>query len=142
MSGMRNKRTRRFKSEINVVPYIDVMLVLLVIFMVVAPMTTPGMLNLPRAENTAQPPTEYIEIVMRINGEYEIGVKQSKQTREGMQKAINHDDLFSKLRSLHRQNPNTPVLISAEDKNEYGEVVKLISDTKKIGINRVGLATR
>ncbi len=49
-SSLRGGRTRKFKSEINVVPYIDVMLVLLVIFMVAAPLTNPGVINLPKAE--------------------------------------------------------------------------------------------
>lgn len=54
--SLRSGRKNKFKSEINVVPYIDVMLVLLVIFMVVAPMTNPGVVDLPSAERTALPP--------------------------------------------------------------------------------------
>ena len=140
-SSMRSGRTRKFKSEINVVPYIDVMLVLLVIFMVVAPLTTPGVVNLPTAEKTAQPPSEYIEITMRSTDSYEIGVKQQKSGRESPEK-VGRDALMQKLRTLHESNPKYPVLIAADEKSNYGDVIKLISDAKKLGIDRVGLATK
>ena len=141
MSSMRGGRARKFKSEINVVPYIDVMLVLLVIFMVVAPLTTPGVVNLPSAEKTAQPPTEYIEITMDDKGSYEIGIKQQKQGREQPEK-MSREALMQRLRTLHGSNPRYPVLIAADEKSNYGDVIKLISDTKKLGIDRVRLATK
>jgi biopolymer transport protein TolR len=140
-SSMRGGRTRKFKSEINVVPYIDVMLVLLVIFMVVAPLTTPGVVNLPSAEKTAQPPSEYIEVTMRDKDSYEIGVKQQKQGRDQPDK-VGRDALMQKLTALHAQNPDYAVLISADKESNYGDVIKLISDAKKVGIARVGLATK
>ncbi|HEX7633793.1 MAG TPA: biopolymer transporter ExbD, partial [Noviherbaspirillum sp.] len=62
LSSMRGGRSRKFKSEINVVPYIDVMLVLLVIFMVATPVSNPGVINLPTAAKSSLPPTEYIQI--------------------------------------------------------------------------------
>ena len=140
-SSMRGGRGRKFKAEINVVPYIDVMLVLLVIFMVVAPLTTPGVVNLPSAEKTNQPPTEYIEITMKEDKGFEIGVKQSKQSK-GQAEQVSRDGLMSKLRTLHSKNPEYPVMISADKEIKYGDVVQMISDTKKVGINRVGLATK
>ncbi len=144
-SSMRSGRTRKLKAEINVVPYIDVMLVLLVIFMVVAPLTTPGVVNLPSAERTSQPPTEFIEISMRKNStgvyEYGIGLKQQKGGTSRPDR-LDRSKLMEKLRELYKRNPEYPVLIAAEDKSEYGDVVKLISDAKKVGIKRVGLATK
>jgi biopolymer transport protein TolR len=141
MSSMRGGRSRKFKSEINVVPYIDVMLVLLVIFMVVAPLTTPGVVNLPTAEKTAQPPTEYIEITMRSRDLLEIGIKQQKQGMEQPEK-VSRDALMQKLSALHTKNPEYAVLIAAEKDSNYGDVIQLISDAKKAGISRVGLATK
>ncbi len=67
-SSMRGGRSRKFKAEINVVPYIDVMLVLLVIFMVVAPLTPPNSINLPKAGRSTQPPTDYIEVELKADG--------------------------------------------------------------------------
>lgn len=140
--SMRGGRSRKFKSEINVVPYIDVMLVLLVIFMVVAPLTNPGVINLPSAEKTALPPTQYIQISLRQDGSSEIGVRQQGQSRERFEGAGNRADLMQKLRVLHAGNPDLPVLIAAEKDSRYDDVIQLISDAKKVGINRVGLATR
>jgi biopolymer transport protein TolR len=143
-SSMRGGRKRKFNSEINVVPYIDVMLVLLVIFMVVAPLTTPGVVNLPSAEKTAQPPTEYVEISMRKkpDGTYEYGIGLKQQQGKTRPDKVSRGALLEKLSELHKKKPEMPVLIAAEDKSEYGDVVKLISDTRMIGITRVGLATK
>ena len=141
MSSMRGGRPRKFKAEINVVPYIDVMLVLLVIFMVVAPLTTPGVVNLPSAEKTSQPPTEYIEITMRSADAYEIRIKQQKQGLEQPEK-VGREALIQKLQALQAKNSKSAVLISADKDSNYGDVIKLISDAKKVGIDRVGLATK
>ena len=147
MSLMRGGRARKFKSEINVVPYIDVMLVLLVIFMVVAPLTPPGVVNLPSAEKTAQPPSQYIEITMRSKESYEIAMKLQKQGREPSEK-LNRNELMQKLRALQAQCPKNSngescsVLISADKDSNYGDVIQLISEAKKAGVSRVGLATK
>ena len=143
MTGsMRGGRTRKFKSEINVVPYIDVMLVLLVIFMVVAPLTTPGVVNLPSAEKTAQPPTEYIQISLHSDTTLDIVLKQQKQGNERPEKLPNRAALLKKLSSLHTKNPKAAVLIAADKEARYDEVIQLISEAKKLGIERVGLATK
>ncbi|MCL1887068.1 MAG: ExbD/TolR family protein [Betaproteobacteria bacterium] len=140
--SLRGGRKSKLKSEINVVPYIDVMLVLLVIFMVVSPMTIPGVINLPSAEKTALPPTSYIYISLRPDAKAEIGVNQEGQTGGRIESVQDHDALMQKLRVLHASHPDYPVLISGDKDIRYEEVVKTISDAKKIGINRVGLATR
>ena len=140
--SLRGRRGRKFKAEINVVPYIDVMLVLLVIFMVVAPLTNPGVINLPRAEKSALPPTQYIQISLRQDVSSEIGVKQQGAGKERFESVKNRADLMQKLRTMHAGNPELAVLIAAEKDSRYEEVVQLISDAKKIGVNRVGLATR
>ena len=140
--SFRGGRKSRFKSEINVVPYIDVMLVLLVIFMVVSPITIPGAINLPSAERTALPPTSYIHVTLLLDSRSEIGVKQDSATPGVMQPADDHASLMRELRTLHANHPDFPVLISADKDIRYEEVVRTISDAKNMGINRVGLATR
>ena len=141
-SSMRGGRSRKFKSEINVVPYIDVMLVLLVIFMVVAPLTTPGIIDLPSAEKSTRPPTEYIQIMLRPDKPSKIGIKQKKGGGGHTETVANRVQLMHKLRDLHNRNPKYPVLIAADKASRYEDVVKLISDAKKMGISRVGLATQ
>jgi biopolymer transport protein TolR len=136
-STLRGGRNRKFKSEINVVPYIDVMLVLLVIFMVVAPITNPNIINLPSAGRSALPPTDYIEIMLKPDSAASIGIhgqpaSNSKST----------EDLANKLRALHKKNPELPVMISADKEIKYDTVVQMINSANKIGIKRVGLATR
>ncbi len=139
---MRGGRSRKFKSEINVVPYIDVMLVLLVIFMVVAPLTTPGIVDLPTAEKSTRPPTEYIQIMLRPDAESKIGIKQQQGGGGHTETVASRTELMHKLRDLHNRNPKYPVLIAADKASRYEDVIRVISDAKKMGISRVGLATQ
>ncbi len=141
-SSMRGSRTRKFKSEINVVPYIDVMLVLLVIFMVCAPLTNPGVINLPTAEKSALPPTEYIQIALRPGEQATISVAGSKKSHSGEESMASRFALLQRLQELHKQSPDMPVMVSADKDIKYDEVIQVISAAKKIGINRVGLATK
>ena len=140
--SMRGGRSRKFKSEINVVPYIDVMLVLLIIFMVAAPLTNPGVINLPTAEKSALPPTEYIQIALRLDTAATIGIIAQKGGNEKPETAANRAALIKKLRAIHEENPELPVMISAEKDVKYDDVIQVISEAKKFGINRVGLATK
>jgi biopolymer transport protein TolR len=141
-SSLRGGRTRKFKSEINVVPYIDVMLVLLVIFMVAAPLTNPGVINLPTASKSALPPTEYIQIVLKPDTNATIGINGQKSGTGQPEKAAGRVALLQKLAAFHEANPDMPVMISADKDIKYDEVIQVISEAKKLGINRVGLATK
>jgi biopolymer transport protein TolR len=136
-SSMRSGRTRKFKAEINVVPYIDVMLVLLVIFMVVAPLSTPSMINLPKAGKSNQPPTEYLEIELKPDGSATVGVhgKKTISTKK-------REELGKRLAELHERHPELPLMISADKDIKYDEVVQTIAQANKSGIGRVGLSTR
>ncbi|MBV8666842.1 MAG: ExbD/TolR family protein [Burkholderiaceae bacterium] len=138
---MRGGRGRQFKSEINVVPYIDVMLVLLIIFMVAAPLTNPGVINLPKAEKSALPPPEYIQITLKPDSAATVSIA-GKSSSGIVETYGDRLALLAKLRSLHEQNADMPVMISADKDIKYDEVIQLISEAKKFGINRVGLATK
>ncbi|HZW20620.1 ExbD/TolR family protein [Noviherbaspirillum sp.] len=141
-SSMRGGRSRKFKSEINVVPYIDVMLVLLVIFMVAAPLTNPGVINLPTAAKSALPPTEYIQVSLKPDTTATIALTGGKNGSGQQEKVGGRSALVQKLRTMHAANPELPVMISADKDIKYDEVIQVISEAKKIGINRVGLATK
>jgi biopolymer transport protein TolR len=141
-SSLRGGRTRKFKSEINVVPYIDVMLVLLVIFMVAAPLADPSVINLPTAGRSTQPPTEYIQITLKADTNPTIGIRGQKSGAGPVDTAKDSRDLIARLNALHRNNPELPVMIAADKEIKYDNVIQTISEAKKLGIDRVGLATR
>jgi biopolymer transport protein TolR len=139
-SSMRGGRGRKFKSEINVVPYIDVMLVLLIIFMAVPQSNTPNVINLPNAEKSALPPDDYIQIQLKPDASLSIGVAGKNSTVA--QDLPDRTALLRALRVLHTEHPEYPVLIAGDRDSKYDEVIQLISESKKMGITRVGLATR
>ena len=141
-SSMRGGRPRKFKSEINVVPYIDVMLVLLIIFMVAAPVTNPSVINLPTAGKSTQPPADYIEIALKPNTQATIRVSGPKSGGRKAETVTGKVDLAERLQALHADNPELAVMISADKEIKYDEVVQVISEAKKQGIVRVGLATK
>ena len=137
-SSMRGGRRRKFKSEINVVPYIDVMLVLLIIFMAVPANEAPSVVNLPRAEKSALPPDTYIQISIEPGNKLSIGV----HGKVAQDEVADRSALLQRLRALHEENPDFPVLIAGDRDSKYDDVIQLISEAKKMGINRVGLATQ
>ncbi len=141
-TSLRGGRTRRFKAEINVVPYIDVMLVLLVIFMVVAPLANPSVINLPTAGKSSQPPSQYLQITLEANNRSSIGLAGSQPSAVQPEKFDNRAGLLRRLRSLHAETPEIPLMISADKDIRYDEVIQMISEAKKVGVDRVGLATR
>ncbi len=147
MSSLRGERKRKFKAEINVVPYIDVMLVLLIIFMAVAPMTNPSVINLPTAGKSTQPPTDYIEIALSVDALASISLNSKSATsgvnqQEAKESNLDRKALMQKLKEFHTQKPDLSVMVSADKDIKYDEVVQVISEAKKLGINRVGLATK
>jgi biopolymer transport protein TolR len=139
-SSMRGGRRRKFKSEINVVPYIDVMLVLLIIFMVIPPANSPSVINLPHAEKSTLPPDEYIQVVIQPNDILSIGVNGKRMIAPENVKG--RTELLSRLRKLHTDHPEYPVMISGDRDSKYDDVITIVSEAKKMGITRVGLATK
>ncbi len=139
-SSLRGGRGRKFKSEINVVPYIDVMLVLLIIFMAVPPENSPNSINLPSAAKSTLPPSDYIQVTIKPDASLSIRVNgKNAQAAESMS---NRTALLRRLRVLHAENPDYAVMIAGDRDSKYDEVIQLISEAKKMGITRVGLATK
>ena len=129
---------RRPMAEINVVPYIDVTLVLLIIFMVTAPMLQTGVdVDLPQAEARTIDPSEELPIIISINAEGALYLDVSNQGDAQVDEA----DLPNKIQEALQKTPGLHVLIRGDKKVEYGRVVTVMAALKKAGIPSVGLMT-
>lgn len=133
----RGRGKRRMMSEINVVPYIDVTLVLLIIFMVTAPMIVTGTIDLPKVGKASQAPVAAIELVIRQDGRITI-----KKRAEGeKEKPVLRDQLVSEAKALGAT-AETPIIISAEKAVRYEHVVAAMDVLQRAGVGRVGLNVR
>ncbi len=119
-------------GEINVTPLVDVMLVLLIIFMVTAPLLTQGVnIDLPDAESPAmQQNIEPLVVTIRANGKIFI-----------QKRAIDIKKLAPRIKALRQQKPGLPVFIRGDTKTPYGHVAKVMSLLESAGIRKVGLVT-
>lgn len=136
--GNRGKR-RRMMSDINVVPYIDVMLVLLIIFMVTAPLVTPAVINLPSVGKASQVSTKPLEIIIKTDGSVLI---RDRDNGESEPRPIRLSEL-NKI-ALNKQNlkPDQPVVISADRQVKYETVLQVMDDLNKNQVKRIGLAVK
>jgi biopolymer transport protein TolR len=137
----RNRRGRRTISEINMVPFIDVMLVLLIIFMVTAPLLAPSLIEVPSIGKASAAPDQVITI--EINKELKIVVK-SRKPGQGNGTSVKQDATMDTVAKVALQmqggNASTPVVISADKKIAYENVVKLMDQLQRAGVQRVGLS--
>ena len=124
-------------ADINVVPYIDVMLVLLIVFMVTAPLLTQGVkVELPKATSEPMQPLEDpIVISVKADGTYYVNLGDEKS------KAVSVEDVQDQVNKILAQKPKIPVLIQGDDRVNYGAVVKLMAALQKAGTHQVGLIT-
>jgi biopolymer transport protein TolR len=137
---MRKRSRRKPMAEINVVPYIDVTLVLLIIFMITTPMLQTGVqVDLPQAESAPveqKEDTPPIVISIKAGGQYYI--KADSEEDEPIQpEAIN-----ARVMAVLTSKPDTAVLINADNNVEYGTVVKAMAALKNTGVANVGLMTK
>jgi biopolymer transport protein TolR len=139
LSGSPFARVKKpLKSEMNVVPYIDVMLVLLVIFMVTAPMLTAGLtVDLPKAPTdplamTKQPPAI---VTVKPDGKLFLRLDAGKDT------PVSQDELHSQLTAAQQANPQFSVLVNGDRNVPYGDVVTLMATLQSSGLTQVGLLT-
>ena len=128
-------RGRRTINEINMVPFIDVMLVLLIIFMVTAPMISPSVIDLPSVGKASKQPDQVIQIVVQKDDSLEM-VNDSKTQK------INFDNLANQVRVAQTGQANSAVVISADRNVKYETVVKVMDTLQRAGIQRVGLSVQ
>ena len=135
-------RGRRTINEINMVPFIDVMLVLLIIFMVTAPLITPSMIDLPSIGKAGRQPDKVVQIIIGKNERLEL--KSSDQTLP-----VTLANVAQLVKQKQKQTPNnadgsasTAVVISADRSVKYEQVVKVMDTLQRAGVQRVGLSVQ
>jgi biopolymer transport protein TolR len=132
------RRHARLMNQINVVPYIDVMLVLLVIFMVTAPLMNPGVIDLPSIGKTSAPPAQPIEIAIREGGKLSL-IDRDISSAE---RPVSREELIAMIRSKQAKKPNQPVVISADKDVKYEAVIQVMDLLQQNRVKRVGLLAK
>jgi biopolymer transport protein TolR len=132
-------RQRKLVNQINVVPYVDVMLVLLVIFMVTAPLITPGLVELPSVGKSSQPPEAPLEVIIRTD--------QSMVLRERLKgqpddRPVNFKQLVAAVKDKQRRSPEQAIVISADKDVRYEAVLKVMDELQRADVKRVGLMVK
>jgi biopolymer transport protein TolR len=139
MAGTMNRRRHpRMMNQINVVPYIDVMLVLLVIFMVTAPLMNPGVIDLPSIGKSSQPPSAPMEITIRAGG----ALSLTDRDVSGAERPVNRDELIKLIRAKQAKKPDQPVVISADKDVKYDAVIQVMDLLQQNQVKRVGLLAK
>jgi biopolymer transport protein TolR len=135
---MMARHSRRQMNQINVVPYIDVMLVLLIIFMVTAPLINPGEIELPQVGQSLATPVEPLEVIIKAN--------QSLMLRDRSQSPaaneVSRRELITAVKEKQAKNPEQPVVISADKNVRYEAVLEIMDLLQREKVKRVGLLAK
>ena len=131
---------RRMMADINVVPYIDVMLVLVVILMVSAPFVNPSLVELPSVGRASRAPDAPLEVVVRADGRLLLRDRSPGASAEATELAL--DDLIARVRRRQQQHPDTPVVISGDRSVRYESITRVMDALYKAQVRRVGLAVK
>ena len=126
-------------SEINVVPYIDVMLVLLIIFMITAPLITQGVkVDLPTSQAEVLPPSQIEPVIVTIDalGNVYLDIGQDPEEK------LSEELLVTRISAVVNYKPNTRVLIRGDQKVFYGRVVEIMTFLQAAGVENVGMITQ
>ena len=128
-------KQRRLMNQINVVPYIDVMLVLLVIFMVTAPLIQQGSVDLPSVGKSNQPAEKPLEVIIHADGQI------SLLDRAGASKEhpIARDRLAAEVTAAQARHPGQPVLIAGDKTIRYESVLSVMDELQRQNVTKIGL---
>ena len=131
-------RGRRTINEINMVPFIDVMLVLLIIFMVTATVITPGSINIPRAGQSSKAPDNPVTVMIAADGAI---TADGGKNGPNLQNAA-EGDIFAAISDAAKGNPDLAVMVAADKDIAYQKVIDVTSRLRQAGVARVGLAVK
>ena len=135
---MRQRIRKRPISEINVVPYIDVMLVLLIIFMITAPLLSQGVrVDLPQVPSEPMPATDKEPVIISVDATGNFFINYG----DNQDKPITANILANRINALIKYQPNIPVFVKGDNSVPYGRVVELMALLQSAGVDGVGLVT-
>ena len=135
---MRHRNRKRPMSEINVVPYIDVMLVLLIIFMITAPLLSQGVkIDLPQVPSEALPASENDPVIISVDAAGNFFINYG----ENQDQPVSPDVLVNRVGALIRYRPKLPVLVKGDVSVNYGRVVQAMALLQGAGVKGIGLIT-
>ena len=129
---------RRLMNQINVVPYIDVMLVLLVIFMVTAPLINPGQIELPSVGKTSDPPQQPMELSVQGDGTLLL----RDRARSMQERKVTRNELLDAIRQKQKQNPEQAVVIAADKDVRYEAVLEVMDMLQQNQVRKIGLLAK
>ena len=132
------RRRRRAMAEINVVPYIDVMLVLLIIFMVVAPAIQPGQIDLPSVGQALNPTVAPLEVRIKRDGTILLVDRQ----QGGQEQLVTREKLLQTVKLIQASHPEQAVVINADKNLKYDDVLRVMDILQGGKIKRVGLLVK
>ncbi len=132
---MSRRHSRRLMNDINVVPYIDVMLVLLVIFMVTAPMIQAGSVALPSVGQSATPPVAPLEVIVHADTTLAL----NDRSNNGGERSIEKGELAAFLKRAQARNPQQAVLIAADKAVRYEAVLGVMDELQRQQVVKIGL---
>ena len=134
-------RKRGTMHEINIVPYVDVMLVLLVIFMVTAPLVTPAVIDLPTVDKASAPRVVPLEIFVKADQGL---VVRQRDNRGGVvnEQSLSRAQLAGFIKSVRAKNQDVSVLIGGDKNARYEAVLQVMDELRKQGVQKVGLQVK
>ena len=132
-------RRRKAMNEINMVPFIDVMLVLLIIFMVTAPLITTGVVDLPSVGKSQQRPSAVIEVIVGTDEKLRLRLIDGSSAEPA---PVTLGQLTARVHDAQKGNAEVPVVISADRSVRYESVVKVMDTLQRAGVRRVGLSVK
>jgi biopolymer transport protein TolR len=131
-----NRSSRPLMNQINVVPYIDVMMVLLVIFMVTAPLVNPGQVELPSVGKTSAPPVSPLEVSVHVDLSLWLREPGAPSRR------VSRDELLAVIRQKQARAPEQAVVIAADKDVRYAAVLEVMDMLQQNQVQKVGLLAR
>jgi len=132
------RNSRRQMNQINVVPYIDVMLVLLVIFMITAPLINPGVIELPQIGKSLAPPLAPLEVGIKANKTLLLRDRSTSQS----ERVVSQEELIQAIKAKQSKNPDQPVVIAADKNVRYEEVLKVMDVLQQNQVKKIGLLAK